>query len=62
MGQIRALVQGHLLLLAIAYVATEVYAIKVQNGAADPNRSGSVVRAPEKTLVVKGKLFYDLTQ
>ena len=61
MGQIRDLVQGPLLLLAIAYVATEGYAIKVQNGTANPNRSGAVERTQTNTSTVKGKLVYDFT-
>ena len=52
----------HLLLLAIAHVAMQSYAIKVPNGKADPDSGALDRRTPSRTANVKGKLFYDLTQ
>ena len=59
MRQIRDIMQGSLLLVAVAYIAMESYVMKVQNGAADPDRSGSV-RTTSRTLTEEGKLSYEL--
>ena len=62
MRQVHALIQGPLLLLAIAYITMGSYANTVQNREADPDRSGSVERTPSRTSIVEGKLSYDATQ
>ena len=61
MRQIRTLINWSLLLLDISCVAMESDDIDVQNGAADPDRSGSDVRSPAITSLIKGKLFYSLS-